>query len=218
MFLATALMLVVQDAPTLAMVQRLPPAAAGELVLRGKNRQPIEAVVPEPNTALQPPGHSDLEMVERAVAGAEGCSRVRWRVGFAAPVGEPKDMGAMQSAYPSTEVALARGGRCPVGGYVRVNSGATVQVAFRALGILATLPKRSTRAEFACVDETSSNLCASPKAIRAELATLTRWAVNQDGDVVEFWLDAPGRAVTKVRFSLAAPAKVSVRRRVPPPA
>ena len=214
MILAAMLWVSMQGPLTLAEIERLPPAAAGERLLAGREHGPIEAVVRRPPHGMDPPETLELQLVERAVAQARGCSRRRWSITFSGPAWT-----AASSSGPwgAAEVALLRDGACPADRYVHVNPGMEPARALDALAHLDQIRSPRSRAVFACSDRTSSRLCGSRRTIRRELARLSPWAVTREGDDTLLWLGVRGETVTEVRYRAASPNRIIVTRRMPAP-
>jgi len=213
MILAAMMLALMQDPPTLAEIERLSPAAAGELALAGQDHGPIVSVVHRQGRGMDPPGLVSVELVERAVTHGAGCSRKRWTLAFFR-----RDAAALSPPVPTTEVALLRSGTCPDGEYVDMNPDMESVQAFEALRYLDEIRLPQSRVRFSCSDRTSSHLCASPRTIRRELARISPWAVMQEGNVTIMWLGVRGGGVvTEVRYRAASPGRITVRRRIPPP-
>ncbi|RXD05099.1 hypothetical protein EQZ23_08245 [Sphingomonas sp. UV9] len=209
--------------PTIAAVLRLSPADAGTLVLLGQDHRRIETVVSPPPQGLQPPGMSELELVEHATFETQGCVRKRWTAVFARSPERAGEAATLFSVRGGTEVTMAESGACPDGQYVRVNPGIEPARAFDALAQLGHIQSgrgQSGRGKvrFSCSDSTSSRLCANAGTTQHRLAGLSPWAVSFIGETVVFWLGTPGQVVTEVRFDTGTPDRVFVDRRIPAPA
>lgn len=217
MILMTMVLLATQGPPTLSALANLSPRAAGEIVLAGKDHEPVAKIVIPTDRGADPPGMVERQLVERPVAGPQGCSRRRWIARFSHAPGVAEGEAALSSVWASTEVALPRAAGCPDDGYVHLNPGLEAAQALPALRYLDDVRRGDAPAKFTCSDETASGLCADPGKIRQALAKLSPWAVTrQDGQTI-FWLGGPGQAVTEVRYPLSRPDQVTVRRRIPAP-
>ena len=216
MILMTAILLALQAAPTLAMVESLPPGEAGELVLAGRDHGPIAAIV-VPRLNDLPPGFAERQLVERPVAEKDGCVRKRWTVTFARKAGEAESRPESSDLWAGIEVALPGLAGCPDDGYVRLDPGLAPIQALPALKHLDALRSGDAQASFTCSDQTTSDLCGDPKALRRKLAALSPWALTRQNEQMIFWLGVPGQVVTEVRYSLAHPKHVTVARRIPAP-
>jgi hypothetical protein len=214
MILAAMMWISMQGPLTLAEIERLPPAAAGERLLAGQAHGPIEAIVRRPPHGMDPPDTVELQLVERAVAQARGCSRRRWSITFSGPAWT-----AVSSSGPHSvaEVALLRDGSCPGDPYVHVDPGMAPAQALDALAYLDAIRSPRSRVVFTCFDRTSSRLCGSRRTIRRELARLSPWAVSREGDDTLLWLGVRGETVTEVRYRAGSPNRIIVTRRIPAP-
>lgn len=215
MILAAVMLMLAQADVTLAAVERLPAVAAGDLALAGKDHGPIETVARRAAQGMNPPGLVELEMLEPVVAGARGCERRRWTVSFQplAPNAEPVKTGA----YAATEVALARSGVCPNGGYVHLNPGVEPSQAFVVLEQLDRIALGRSRPKISCFDATASMLCSNDQTTLQSLARLRPWVVTREGKELVAWLGAPGDVVTEVRFDARSSGHIVVNRKIPAP-
>jgi hypothetical protein len=213
MIATTLSLMLASSAPTLAEVNRLPPAAAGDLVLQGKDHAPIEEVTTPPPQPLTPPGWSELHLVERPVLIGRACSRTRWVATFARDFNAPESSSALRNTYGRPELGLAPSGQCS-GTYVHLNLGIAPGKAVTALEQLEQIRTGQRKVHFACSDSTSSDLCRDDATIRRGLARLTPLVVSPHGKAVVFWLDS----MTSVGFLPEDLDEVVVTRAVPPPA
>jgi hypothetical protein len=217
MMLMTMVLLATQGPPTLSALENLSPRAAGEIVLAGKDHEPVAKIVVPTGRGMDPPGTVERQLVERPVAGPQGCSRRRWIARFSHGPGVAEGEAALSSVSASTEVALPGAAGCPDDGYVHLNPSLEATQALPALRHLDDIRRGGAPAKFTCSDETASDLCADPGKTRQALAKLSPWAVTrQDGQTI-FWLGEPGQAVTEVRYPLSRPDQVTVRRSIPAP-
>jgi hypothetical protein len=215
MILAAISLALVQHLPTPAEIERLPPAAAGELALVGQEHGPIVAVVRRDGSGMDPPGMVTIELVERAVAGEGGCSRTRWEIVFG--VGPDEHVSRRSGPRAGTEVALFRAGACPDDPYVPVGSNVEAPAALDILRHLDEIRSPRRRINFLCSDTTHSHLCFNARTIRREVARLSPWQILRDGDVTILWLGIRGQVVTELRYPAASPDRVTVKREIPPP-
>ena len=207
-----------QAAPTIASLEGLPPEAAGELVLSGRDHRVIEAVEFPTFAGPPTPGIVDVDLVEQASQQSSGCVRRRWRAAFRRPTPESREGAAVfESAYPTTEVALPSGSACADGEFVHVNPGLPVEQALDALRHLADVRSGDAEVQFSCTDSTGSNLCEGDQMIVQELARLPAWAVTRRDASTEVWLGNRGQAVTSVTFSNPFSPQITVERRMPAP-
>jgi hypothetical protein len=217
MILMTMVLLATQAPPTLGALANLSPGAAGEIVLAGKDHEPVAKIVAPAGRGMDPPGMVERQLVERPVAGPQGCSRRRWIARFSHTPGVAEDEATLSSVWASTEVALPGAAGCPDDGYVHLNPGLGASQALPALRYLDDIRLGDAPAEFTCSDETASGLCADPGKIRQALAKLSPWAVTRQNGQMVFWLGTPGQAVTEVRYSPNRLDQVTVSRRIPAP-
>ena len=206
-----------QGPATLGAIEGLSPEAAGEIVLANHEHGPITKVVAPRQRGMDPPGWLRGELVERAVAGAEGCTRRRWNVAFSQGPDVATSQARLESVSATTEIGLSGPAGCPGDGYTSLNGDIDPAQAFVALRYLDDLRFRGAKAQIACSDETASHLCAGSEKIRQALAKLTPWAVMREDGQTIFWLGAPGQIVTEVRYRLDRPGRVTVTRAVPAP-
>lgn len=218
MIVAVAMLMQAPAPPTLAEVARLPPAAAGDLVLSGQQHGRIEAIVKPQAGGLEAPGVTERQFVEQAVAREQGCLRKRWTARFRVVSDANADAALLENTYSTTEITLSNSPVCPQGRYVHLNPGVDPQQAFDALVQLERVRSERHKMQFTCSDDTSSGLCTNARTTRRELAAITPWAVSREGRTLIFWLGVPGRAVTEVRFDTATPDRISVTRSIPAPA
>lgn len=204
------------SAPTLEIVTRLPPDAAGDLILRGNQHARIVAI-DEVVTTLQPPGITNLYLVEEALASEAGCSRKLWNATFRSEESADPSAATLMSAHSWYEIRLANSAFCPSNNYVRLNPRIDREAGFAALTILENIRAGAVKPKFSCADTTTSNLCRDFDAIRHELTMLSPWAVTRIDGNLELWLGTPGQVVTAVRFDLKEPGNVKIERRVPAP-
>ena len=215
MILAALMLALAPGEVTLGAVERLPPAAAGDLVLAGKEHRPIKTVARRPAHGMDPPGLIQLELVEAAVADTDGCVRRRWTASFMQP---PGGEARLTDAYAGTEISTARSGSCAGASYVHLNPGVTRAEAVAVLERLKLVASGRIKPDFSCKDETRSVLCNDIVTFRRELGRQRPWAVNREDGDLEVWLNAPGQsAVTKVLFRSGPGNQVAVSRRYPPP-
>jgi hypothetical protein len=193
----------------------LPPAAAGELVLDGQDHGPIETVARRPANGMDPPGLTQLELVEAAVVDADGCVRKRWTASFIQPpAGEAK---LTDAVYSGTEISTALSGRCPDQSYVHLNPGVARAEAVAVLDRLERIASGRIKPDFTCKDTTGSVLCNDIVTFRRALRRLRPWAVTREDGAMLVWLGVPGEAVTEVRFEPGPGNRVAVSRSYPPP-
>ena len=217
MILSAAVAVMLQAAPTLATVESLPPGEAGGLVLAGKDHGPIAAIV-VPRLNNLPPGFAERQLVERPVAEKGGCVRKRWTVTFARKAGETESRVEGSDIWAGTEIALPGLAGCPDDDYVRLDPGLEPTQALPALKYLDALRGGDARASFTCSDQTTSDLCGDPKALRQKLAGLSPWALTRQNGQMVFWLGAPGAVVvTEVRYRPDRLDQVTVSRKIPAP-
>jgi len=220
MLFETMLLLTAHAAPTVAMIKRLSPRAAGDITLVGKVHNPIAEVVFPGVRGIPPPGLVDVEMVERTMFVAGGCLRKRWKVSFSGSPSAPSDA-TLSYAYAVTEVALRRSARCPRDGYVNISGGIEPAQAFAGLTYLDDIRSHRRKANFSCSDSTSSGFCVNPRILRQDLAKIRPWAIKQERDVTTIWMgefkQGYMQVVTEVTYSVSDPANVTVSRRIPAP-
>ena len=217
MILMTMVLLATQGPPTLGALANLSPRAAGEIVLAGKDHEPVARIVVPTGQGADPPGMVERQLVEPPVAGPQGCSRRRWTARFSHAPGVAEGEAALSSVWASTEVALPGAAGCPDDGYVHLNPGLERIQALPALRYLDDIRQGDAPAKFTCSDETASGLCGDPKALRRTLAGLSPWAVTRQNGQMVFWLGVPGEVVTEVRYSPDRLDQITVSRRIPAP-
>ena len=205
------------SALTLSELAGMSPARAGALVLRGERHGPIEEIVPVPATGLALPNVIERQLVERAIPTEQGCLRRRWTVDFYAPPGKDVKTATLRAKRSATEIALSSSGKCPSGQYVLLNVGVDVRSAFDALTQLKQIRSGVRKVQFACFDETSSDLCSSAEATRSTLQKVAPWALSRSGVALAFWLGTPGHVVTEVQLDPQNPDNVTILRRIPAP-
>ena len=103
--IAIALMLL-QAAPTFNDVVNLPPKAAGDLALAGKQHLTIESV--KTSGIATAPGVMEAQLIERPMPLEAGCARRRWTVTFYAKADTDPNGGTIHSASSTTEIALSK--------------------------------------------------------------------------------------------------------------
>jgi len=216
MILMTMVLLATQGPPTLSALANLSPQAAGEIVLADKDHEPVAKIVVPTGRDMDPPGTVERQLVERPVAGPQGCSRRRWIARFSHAPGVAEGEATLSSVSASTEVALPGAAGCPDDGYVHLNPGLEATQALPALRYLDDIRLGDAPAKFTCSDETASGLCGDPKTLRQKLASLSPWALTRQNGQMVFWLGPPG-VVTEVRYSPDRLDQVTVSRRVPAP-
>jgi len=212
----SAVAVMLQAAPTLAMVESLPPGEAGGLVLAGKDHGPIAAIV-VPRLNDLPPGFAERQLVERPVAEKGACVRKRWTVTFARKAGETESRVESSDIWAGIEIALPGLAGCPDDDYLRLDPGLKPIQALPALKHLDALRRGDAQASFTCSDQTTSDLCADPKALRQKLAALSPWALTRQNGQMVFWLGVPGEVVTELRYSTDRLDQVTVSRKIPAP-
>lgn len=217
MILMTMALLATQGPPTLAAIETLSPEAAGETILAGHQHGPIVKIIAPKQRGMDAPGYLRGEMVERAEAGAEGCSRRRWKIAFFQGRNATTGEAALESVSATTEIVLSGPAGCPDDGYTLLNGDIEPAQAFADLRYLDDLRLRNARAEIRCSDQTGSRLCADPRKVREALAKLSPWAVMREDGQTIFWLGVPGQVVTEVRYRFDRPSQVTVERSVPAP-
>jgi len=196
--------------------RQLPPAVAGERLLKGVDHGPIEAFV-TPVGGMNAPGTVDADLVERPSATVRGCTRIRWTVRFRADPNDALDHAIPDYRYQTTEIARAKPPRCSTADYVHLNPGVDASQGFAVLEQLDRF--RSGKAKFTieCADRTRSGLCDQEATILAELARLKPWNISAGPDGLLIWLGTPGRTVTEVRFHKKQPDHVWIGRSIPAP-
>lgn len=197
-------------------LRELPPAAAGDAVLRDQQHGHIETFE-APTGGLNAPGVVDGQFVERPTVSGSGCVRRRWTVTFHAAPGAAIDTATAAGMYSTWEIAASPHGVCPSGRYVHLNPGVSVDQGWKALAHLEAVSVTGSRIEFQCSDRTSSGLCDSGTAIRSGLRRLAPWAITLEAGEVVMWLGVPGDVVTEVRFPSTDATRVTVTRKVPAP-
>ncbi|MFS0735904.1 hypothetical protein ABC347_02535 [Sphingomonas sp. 1P06PA] len=211
-----AVLLLLQSAPTLSDIARMPPAKAGETVLRDQDHQPIDSVETPAIGGLEPPGLRRLEFVERARKDGPGCTRRRWHARFQA---DGPDRAPILSGISSTsEIAALVAETCANSEYVHLNSGVEPARGFAALERLRQLRLNEKTPRFHCTDTTRSGLCASDESIIRELTRLSPWAISARNAATMLWLGTKGQVVTELTFDPATPDRVTIDRRIPAPA
>lgn len=216
MIAATLLAVLTPSLLTLGEVIEEEPSMAGELVLRGKQNNAV-VTVEEVEEEMDPPKSTRLHLVEKASVSGNRCQRKRWTATFQDLPSDDSATEVLTGVYSTTEITISDAESCPCEGYIHLNPLIDVQQGFAALAILEELRFGGGKAEFECVDRTSSNLCSSPETIRDELNRLSPWAVSRgDGDL-ELWLGTPGQTVTAVRINPTRPQRARIERRMPAP-
>lgn len=204
--------------PTFGEAMRLSARAAGDLVLDGKQHEPIvEIVVPEAGELWPPPGLAELQLVERPTFKPIGCTRRRWIATFRSAPGVSQADAALSDARAAVEIALPQSRTCPEGQYVRLNPAVGPMEAFKTLAHLQNVRSGVSRVRFACSDTTGSSLCGSDELIQRQLAKISPWALTRQAGIMSFWLGTPGKTVTEVWFNSATPDHVFVVRKYPAP-
>lgn len=216
MLLVTLLTLQPLAAPTLDEVLHLPPAVAGDLVLRGQAHGRIVSVQ-EVHETLQPPELTTLHLVEDSLASKGGCSRKRWQASFRRGVNAGSVSAALANVYSMTELKLSASANCGANGYVHLNPSMDVESGLAALVTLDKIRAGTATWRFACTDKTTSGLCKDDATIRRELTMLSPWSVTRRDSYVELWLGTRGQIVTTVRFRPEQPNAVEIERRIPAP-
>ncbi|WP_428969854.1 hypothetical protein ACQR50_03880 [Sphingomonas sp. Xoc002] len=211
-----ALLLQTEAALSFGDAQKLPPSVAGERLLEDVNHGPIEQFV-APVGGMNAPGAIDADLVERPMATARGCTRVRWTVGFRADPADVLDHAMPDDRYKTTEIARAKRSSCSTADYVHLNPGVDASQGFAVLEQLDRF--RSGQAKFViqCADRTHSGLCDREATIPAELARLKPWNISADPNGLLIWLGTVGHTVTEVRFSKQHPDYVWINRSTPAP-
>lgn len=217
MFITAIILAGTQQVPSLAQVQQLPPLAAGNLVLQGKDHRPIESVIEPEVVGIDVPGRVKLDMYEGTIADDAGCVRMRWTASFFHGPGIAKSAAKFSDAYRSTEVALRGSGPCPGGRYVHLNWGVEPLQALIALRYLDDIRFRKAKARFSCSESTSTGICRNSRTIRRELAKESPWAVMSKAGVRTFWLGSIGQTVTMVSYHASSPKRITIKREIPAP-
>ena len=213
-----ALLIQIDTALTFGEAKRLPPAVAGERLLKGENFRPIESFARFGATFEDRPGLVESRLFEQPVATPLGCTRQQWTVKFQAQQSEEPDSALPYDRYRATEIALPKPSGCAVADYVHFNPGISEAQGFAVLRQLEKL--RSGRKNFtiSCTeDDTASSFCMNKAAILSAIARLTPWNIASDPNGFRVWLGTPGRTVTEVRFHSQRPSHVWVDRRFPAP-
>ena len=200
---------------TLGEVEALPPEQAGELVLAGREHEPIVSVTRI--GGMLPPGITELELIERARPVPGGCVRRSWTAVFNDPAAGQEAARPLSTLRGKEQVALPSGRGCPASGYTGRDAATSRERALELLRVLDRALARGSAPTFECRDETGGDLCASPAKIRTALAALRPWGVGERLGTAEYWLGIPGQVITKVRFRPDQPGQVSVLRLIPPP-
>lgn len=217
--LVALILLIAADpsAPTLAQVEALPPAQAGELLLKGETHDRIVSSRVKVESGLVPPGWTQYELVEGPHRSPEGCVRRRWTATFSNlpdTTSDPK----FKVAKASDEVALPLAGGCERASYAGVNTGLDKLRALKIMHVFHRITTGEVQASFACRSEIKGDLCASTGKTREHLREMPVWEVSQLSNVPELWLGRPGEGtVTIVRFDPDKPDHVSVTRKIPAP-
>lgn len=205
------------DTVSLTQVREMPPAVAGEVILRNQQHGPIEAFE-APTGGMNAPGMVEGQLIERPVVTGPGCVRTRWTVKFQVAPGADISAATVIGTYAAREISWILQDACPSGRYVHLSPGVTVDQGWEALASLRKVSAAASRARFQCADTTSSGLCKGSKAIGAAIRRLVPWAVTRDSDEVRVWLGVPGESlVTEVRFNPKHLSRVIVTRKVPAP-
>lgn len=210
--------LLLQAAPTVAAVDRLPPADAGVAVLRGKAHGPIEAVAVVEPGHLPPPGFVDRDLIERPVRDGSGCVRRRWRASFRSLTLSQEGPFVLDSVYAMTEVALAATSTCPTSAYVHLNPGIDQGMGLATLTRAERIRTGHIRVAFDCKDQTGdAGFCRNRASILRELRTRRPWIMTREkgGLAVSMKGQTPG--VVTMRFDPQAPDRVNVVKAYPSP-
>ncbi|MDB5469478.1 MAG: hypothetical protein JWR84_1038 [Caulobacter sp.] len=216
MILAAMLLFLTPADLRLSAVDMLSPSTSGELILAGEEHGRIDSIGRNYGD-VGPPGLIELQLVERPVAGREGCSRKRWIASFLQAPGTASDDAVLTSVSSVVELAVGSSDFCPSGRYAQLAPGVAWPQAFAALKQLDDIRRGRSKVEFACSDSTPSNLCADARTILIELRRIRPWAVQRQDDVTVIWLGVPGQVVTEVRLDPRTPDRIAVNRRVPAP-
>lgn len=217
MFIAAIVLAGALEVPSLAQVQQLPPLEAGKLLLQDKIHLPIESVIEPKVIGIGVPGMVQLQLIEGAVARANGCVRMRWTASFFFGPGVTRSAAKFSNVYRSTEVALRGAGPCPADKYVHLNWGIEPEQALDALRYLDDIRFRGGNARFSCTDNVASGLCRNSQTIRRELARETLWVVMRKAEVTTFWLGSTGQTFTQVSYNESSPKRIVIKRDIPPP-
>jgi hypothetical protein len=200
----------------LAQVESVSAQRAGQLLLGGRMLRPVVTVQRAPSDSMNPPGWIEVELFEAPRAASGGCVRQYWRAVFQKNVNEPDATAVFQRADHRSQVGLADRG-CGSPAYADVQAGVSTERALRLLRTMRHIAVGAAATSFDCREETSTDLCGTPRMVRAELRNLSPWYVKESGGIAELWLGTPGQIVTAVTFDSDRPRTVSVTRRIPAP-
>lgn len=210
-------LMAVRIAPTVGMIERLSPRAAGDLILKGQEHRPIVGIETPPNIGPGPIGIVERDLVERPMVRSGGCLRTRWKVKFEHEGGTSAKSAKLSATYARTEVGLPLTSGCDNASFVSISPEISPEEALAALRYLNDIRSGKAAIQFFCFDEVSSGLCNGDDATRGGLASVAPWQVlRRDGSTL-IWLGEPGQIATEVRYPVASPGHIMVNRRIPPP-
>lgn len=214
--LASALAASPTDDATLATARGRPPREAGDILLAGQDHGVIEKVETVTLNGAVPPGWTEVDLIEHADPIDGGCRRRRWILTGIRGPNQTDDAVRLTVSFPAVEVARSSPLGCRAVKYARLSGEITESEAIDALAYLDRLGSGRTRADLSCSDKTDTHLCRTRKSVLLALTQSDVSDVSREGNVIELWLtsDAP---FTTVRYSLASPARVRVKREYPPP-
>ncbi|WP_336944600.1 hypothetical protein [Sphingomonas panni] len=210
--------LLLQAAPTVAAVDRLPPAEAGTVVLRGKTHGPVEAVEVVPLGHMAPPGFVERDLVERPVPTDGGCVRRRWRASFRSPTLERDGPFVLDSVYAMTEVALTATATCPTSDYVHLNPGIEPGKGLATLLRADGIRTGRIRVAFGCKDHIGdAGFCRNRASILRELRTRRPWIMTWEDGRLAVSMKGRTPGIVTLRLDPHAPDRVNVVKAVPAP-
>lgn len=211
-----ALLLQANADVTFGEVRQLPPAAAGERLLKGEDHGQIEAFI-APAGGPGPPNFIQADLVEKPTTTIQGCTRKRWSVSFHAQPGERLDDAVADDHHQTTDIARPGKSGCSTATYVHLNPGIAISQGFAVLEALERLRSVRERFVIACTDTTQSDLCKDQAKIPSKLSILKPWNIATAPNGLAVWLGTPGSTVTELRFDQRQPDHVWINRSVPAP-
>jgi hypothetical protein len=219
MFAGLALMVAAPSggAPTLRDGQGLTPEAIGELLLRGKPHRPIVEALHVPQKGMNPPGMTELELVEAPVIVPGGCTRRRWMAAFLKRPNDTAEDAGLFNIYSGDEVGLSDAAGCAQTHFVKLQPASDTVQAFQMLRTFQKVADGSLRVAFTCKTVKKDRLCRSSATILAGLAGRPPWVLSTEDGSAEIWLQDDGGTVTTIRFRGEQPRRVSVVRDFPAP-
>lgn len=200
------------------MLEGLPPAEIGDIVLADHSHTPIVVVQPAPPQSLMPPGVIERLLYEQEQPEFGGCVRTKWLAQFNYGSGQGPHDAALTKVTRKLEVALPLAGNCPKGPYAGLGNGFAPENGILALKQLQQLISPTSKARIVCKDETKSGLCHSKAATRNTLRKVDVWWIFPNMGETMFYAGVPGQVVTVIKFKSSSPKTVNVHRQVPPPA